>query len=331
MYKSQTIVPEKLKAGDEIRVIAPARSLSLISAEVRQIAIDNFESMGLKVTYSKNCEESDAFISSSIDSRIEDLHEAFRDKNVKGIFTVIGGYNSNQLLDSIDFELIKSNPKILCGYSDITILSNAIYAKTGLITYSGPHFSTLGMKKGLEYTLEYMNKCLFEDLAFEINPSGTWSDEAWFLDQDNRKFEKNEGVKVFNEGETEGVIIGGNLCTLNLLQGSEFMPTLSDSILFIEDDSLSCPSTFERDLLSLIHQPGFESVKAVVIGRFQKDMEMTEELLTQVLSTKKALKDIPVIYDLDFGHTTPHITFPVGGTAKLKASIEGVTLIIEEH
>jgi muramoyltetrapeptide carboxypeptidase LdcA involved in peptidoglycan recycling len=81
-------------------------------------------------------------MSSSIASRVEDIHAAFSDSNVRGILTVIGGFNSNQLLDSLDYELIKNNPKILCGYSDITALATAITAKTGLITYSGLHFST---------------------------------------------------------------------------------------------------------------------------------------------------------------------------------------------
>lgn len=157
----KTIIPHKLQPGDEIRVVAPARSLSLINKETRDIAVDNFNKLGLKVTFSDNCEESDQFLSSSVESRVKDLHDAFLDKkNVKGIFTVIGGYNCNQILDELDFNMIKENPKVLCGYSDITALGNAIFAKkTGLITYSGPHYSTLGMKKkGLDYTMDYFKK-----------------------------------------------------------------------------------------------------------------------------------------------------------------------------
>jgi len=329
--KTAKIIPEKLKVGDEVRVIAPARSLSMINEETRQIAITNLELMGLTVTYSKNCEESDDFVSSSIESRIEDLHDAFRDPNVKGILTVIGGHNCNQLLDEIDFELIKNNPKILCGYSDITALSNAIYAKTGLVTYSGPHYSTFGMKKGLEYTLDYFKKSLFEIFAFEVCESEKWSDEAWFLDQDNRTFEKNEGIKVFSPGEASGTIVGGNLCTLNLLHGTEYMPSISGSILFVEDDVLSSPETFDRDLQSLIHQPGFDQVKGLVIGRFQKDMKMTDDLLKKILKSKKKLSNMPIIYGVDFGHTTPLITYPIGGEAILKVTDDKVKLILDVH
>ena len=103
--------------------------------------------MGYKVSFGKNVMNSvnEDFCCGSISDRVADIHEAFRDKNVKAILTVIGGYNINQLLDYIDFKLIKENPKIFCGFSDITALSNAIYSKTGLVTYYGPHFSSFGM------------------------------------------------------------------------------------------------------------------------------------------------------------------------------------------
>ena len=127
------MIPPKLQPGDEIRVIAPARSLGIISPENREIATKRLEELGFTVSFSDHVEEQDEFDSSSLQSRIADLHAAFEDKNVKGMFTVIGGFNSNQLLKYIDYDLIKKNPKILCGYSDITALSNAIYAKTGMV------------------------------------------------------------------------------------------------------------------------------------------------------------------------------------------------------
>ncbi len=138
------IYPGKLKQGDEVRVVAPSRSLSIIGKEVQEIANKRFEELGLKLTFGKHVKEIDEFNSSSIQSRVEDLHEAFSDNNVKAVITVIGGFNSNQLLKYIDWNLIKDNPKIFLGYSDITALNNSIFSKTGLVTYSGPHYSTFG-------------------------------------------------------------------------------------------------------------------------------------------------------------------------------------------
>ena len=322
------IYPKKLVAGDEVRVITPSRSLAMISKESQNIANKRFEELGLKLSFGKHVEEKDDFVSSSIESRVEDLHEAFADKNVKAVLTVIGGFNCNQLFKYIDWELIKNNPKIFCGYSDITALNNAIFAKTGLVTYSGPHYSTFGQELYFDYTLEYFKKCLMSEESFEINASENWSDDKWYMNQKDRKLIKNSGFLVINEGEANGTIIGANLCTLNLLQGTEYMPSLENSVLFIEDDSLTKAHLFDRDLQSLIHQPGFESVKGVVIGRFQIASEVTNDLLIKIIKSKKELDNLPVIAGVDFGHTDPKITFPVGGEVSLVARENNIELKI---
>ncbi|CAH2213114.1 S66 family peptidase [Tepidibacter aestuarii] len=325
------MIANKLKAGDEIRVIAPARSLGIIDESTRNIANKCLEKMGLKVTFSKNCEKIDEFSSSSIQSRVNDLHEAFLDDNVKCILTVIGGFNSNQLLDYIDYDIIKNNPKIICGYSDITILSNAIYKITGLVTYSGPHYSTFGMEKGIDYTIDYFKKCLMSEEVFELTPSEKWSDDMWFLDQNNRMFYENNGYITVNKGSAKGEAIGGNLCTLNLLQGTKYMPDLKDKIVFIEDTSSSFAEEFDRDLQSLIHQPDFDKVKGIVIGRFQVGSKITKEKIIKIIKTKKELNNIPVIADVDFGHTTPHITFPIGGEVEIVAEYDCSKILISKH
>lgn len=324
------IVAPKLKTGDVVRIIAPSRSLSLISQESRELANKRFEDMGLKITFGKHVEEIDSFASTTIESRIADLHDAFTDKSVKAVITVIGGFNSNQLLRYIDWNLIKENPKIFCGYSDITALNNSIFTKTGLITYSGPHYSTFGQKLYLDYTIEYFKKCLFSDQSFDLEASKEWSDDAWYKNQDDRHLISNEGYLCINEGEAEGTILGANLCTFNLLHGTEYMPDLTDSILFIEDDEESVPHTFDRDLQSLVHLPGFSKVKGIVIGRFQNASKMTNQLLKQIIKTKKELEKLPVIANVDFGHTDPKITFPIGGRVKLIVNTVS-SIIITEH
>lgn len=322
--------PDKLKPGDELRIISPARSLSLIAAEQRKIAKEQLQKLGFRISFSVNSFEKDDFVSSSIESRIEDLHEAFLDPNVKGILTTIGGFNSNQLLRYIDYSIIAEHPKRLCGYSDITALSHAIYAKTGLVTYSGPHFSSFAMLHDNEYTIEYFRKLMMDNKEILVRPSKHWSDDEWYLDQENRVFIRNEGPFIINDGEAKGTIIGGNLCTLNLLQGTEYMPSLRNSIVFLEDDYESSPATFDRDLQSLIHQPDFQYVKGLVIGRFQQGTRMTKDLLTTIITSKEELSDIPVIAGVDFGHTSPMITFPVGGQASLRAYGVRVELRITE-
>lgn len=329
------ILPSKLKSGDEVRVIAPSRSMGIISASNKAFAIKALENLGLKVTFGKHVDECDLMLSSSVQSRITDLHQAFTDPNVKAILTVIGGYNSNQLLDLIDYDLIRRNPKIFCGFSDITALGNAIYHKAGLVTYSGVHFSSFGMEKGFEYSLEHFKRIFFGSDEIPLTPSKEWSDDAWYLEQDKRTFHHNSGYEVINPGQAKGTIIGGNLGTLHLLQGTPYMPSLEAAILFLEavfGSSGTDVYRFDRILQSLLSTLDFKKVQAIVIGRFENSFGMTKEKLHHILSTKSVLKNIPIIANADFGHTTPIFTFPIGGTCRLKADVSGkVDLVIERH
>jgi muramoyltetrapeptide carboxypeptidase len=323
--------PSKLKAGDEIRIISPSNSMSIIGEQTQQLATQRLEALGFKVTFGKHVNEADAFNSSTIQSRVSDLHEAFNDTNVKGILTVVGGFNSNQLLPYIDWSIIRDNPKVFCGYSDISALNNAMLAKTGLVSYSGLHYATFGMERYFEYCLDYFKKCLMSDDPINIQPSVEWTDDLWFLDQDKRTPIHNDGWLMLNEGEANGSIRGGNLCTLNLLQGTQYMPDLDNVILFIEDDSESLPHHFDRNLVSLIQQPNFGGVKGIVLGRFQKDSNFSNDLIRQMIQTKQELKDIPIIANVDFGHTNTIITFPIGGEVQIKASEGNPSILIAKH
>ena len=273
------IKPDKLKRGDELRVIAPARSMCILSDDTIQRAVACLEDRGLRITFGKHVHENDLHNSASIENRIADLHDAFSDKNVKAILTVIGGFNSNQLLPYIDYDLIAQNPKIICGYSDITALTNAIYKETGLIAYYGPHFSTFGMKKGISYTVQEFESIFLRDEPFEIVPSEQWSDDEWYLDQENRIFLANEGYEVIQAGQTKGTAIGGNLCTLNLLQGTAYMPELANAILIIEDDDLTFAEEFDRNLESLLQAVDPNEIKGILFGRFQKKSNLSMDEL----------------------------------------------------
>jgi muramoyltetrapeptide carboxypeptidase len=314
-----------LQKGDTVRVITPARSLALpwMSADLKRLAQERLEALGLTVTFGKYVNECDAFSSTTVERRIEDLHDAFANPSVKLILSVIGGYNSNQLLQYIDYDLIRKNPKRLCGFSDITALGNAIYAKSGLVTYSGPHFFNFGQKKGFDYTQEAFVHCHFSDQPYSVTPSTQYVDGYWANNQDNPEFIPNKGWLVLNEGEAEGTIIGGNLGTFGLLFGTDYMPRPEgDIILFIEEDSEDKDVGFDRHLQALLHQSWVPQVRAIVIGRYEKASGTTNEKLTTMIRSKKELRDLPIIANVDFGHTTPLITFPIGGRARIKVSAQ---------
>lgn len=301
-----------------IMVVALSRSLKMICEENISLAKKKLEELNYNVSFSKNCEVCDSFISSSVKSRVSDLHKAYRNKNIDIILSVLGGYNSNQLLDYIDYDLIKKNPKIICGYSDITVLLNAIYTMTGNVTYLGPTFHSFSMKQGLEETIYSFNQ-VTSGKEYILSDPLMFSSDKWYDDQENRIFLKNKGMIVINKGITKGTIIGGNLCSFNLLQGTKYMPSLENKILFLEDDSLvgkEYPYEFDRNLTSLIQQPGFNKIKGIVIGRSQVQTGMSLSKWKKILN-KKELKNIPIIINTNFGHTTPTATIPIGGLCKI--------------
>ena len=319
------IYSKKLHTGDEIRIIAPAKSFKpSFTKEMKVLAVQRLEAMGLKVSFGKYVNEVDEFESTTIEHRLEDLHDAFSDKNVKGVLTVLGGSHSNQLLKYIDYNLIENNPKILCGLSDITALANAIYCKTSLVTYSGPHFTLFGASNVVGYTIDYFKKCLFSESIFDIVPSKTYCDTRWGTEET-----RNEGYWIINQGEVRGKILGGNLLTFKYLQGTEFAPNLNDSVLFLEDTSKENFRAFENQLQALINQPDFGGVKGIVIGRFQKDSHMTKDLLIKIVKTKKELDNMPIVANVDFGHTTPTITFPIGGEIEILLNVETILKIVK--
>ena len=266
-----------VEKGDEVRIIAPSRGVKIIGQDVRALAEKRLNELGLKVSYAENAvdENWDELGTTSVQKRVDDIMNAFKDSNVKAIMTMIGGFNSNQILPYLDYAVIKANPKILCGFSDITALLDAIYARTGLITFSGPHFSSLGMLKGCDYTITNMVKMLMEKGENEVEPSKEWSDDLWFIDQEKRDFIPNEGYWVLNNGQAKGTLLGGNLGTFNLLLGTAFRPKFEpNTILFVEDTSESSIFSFMRNLTALTYQEDFKNVKGVLIGRFQKETRL---------------------------------------------------------
>ncbi len=326
------MIPDKLKQGDEIRIIAPARNILGIPEEHIQLAKIHLENLGFKVTFSKNFYQGDIMSSMSVTERLEDLHEAFLDKNVKCVLAAIGGYNSNQLLKYIDYQLIQNNPKILCGFSDITALQNAIFARTGLITYAGPFFITFAMQKGFDYTETYFKKAFMQNESYRITPALSWSDDKWYLDQENRHFETNDW-QVVHGGSSSGTAIGGNLSTFRLLCGTQYMPMPKDVVLFIEDDAYTIESDapeFDRNLQSLIHQPWFDTVRGIVIGRFQKGSNVSDEELKYIIETKAELKHLPILTHVDFGHTHPLFTFPIGGKVFMNADEKYIDVLLDK-
>lgn len=323
--------PPRLAPGDQVRVVAPACSRAFVMEHDNTRWIDErFTRMGLRLTFGAHVDERDGLDSSSVASRVADLHEAFADPEVAAVLSVIGGSNSNELLPHLDWDLIAANPKIVCGYSDITALQNAIWARTGLITYSGPHWSSFGMRDHFEPTGDWFRSALFTEDPLQVRASSHWSDDLWFLDQDDREPRPNPGWSVPRPGRAEGRVIGGSLSTLALLQGTEWMPSLEGAVLFLEEDASADSDDVLRRLTSLLQQPGADEVRGLVLGRFQADSGIDADVLAEIIGRLPSLQGRPVITGVDFGHTNPQVTFPIGGRALVEA-FEAEARIVITH
>ncbi len=308
------MIPARILPGDEIRVIAPSRSLSIIWPVMYDGAVEYWKERGHHVTFGRRARELEDFMSPSIAAKVDDIHEAFADPNVKMVISCIGGFNSNRILPHLDYDLIARNPKILCGYSDVTALLHAVHAKTGLVTYHGPHFSTFGLDKDRDYSWRAFTDCLMHSDPVQLLPSDAAGEYT-----------------VLQPGCCEGQIIGGNLCTLNLLQGTPYMPELRGKVLFLEDDNIMgeyfCYE-FARNLASLLQCEGAQEIVGIVFGRFDESCCMDADVMRRVIRDVVP-ENIPVIFGADFGHVFPMVTFPIGGRVRVEAEERAVITLLE--
>lgn len=313
---------KRLKKGDHIRVVSPSSSIERIGGfEANVAAKEKLEALGFRLSFSEHYFKNDIFDSAPIASRVADLEAAFANETIDAILTTIGGFNCNELLPYLDFDLIAQNPKIFCGYSDTTALLNAIYAKTGMQTYMGPAYSSFKMREGQDYQTQAWLNAVTQD-TYKLTPSLEWSSDAWYLPDTPRTFYPTEW-KVYNPGQASGIAIGGNISTLNLLTGTEFAPRPDKYVLFLEEAEDDDYLIIARHLTALLQT--YPNPQAVLIGRFPKETEMTEEILLTILDKHPILKKVPVLYDLDFAHTQPLFTITIGGQVEIDTKTFSIT------
>ncbi len=313
---------KRLKKGDHIRVVSPSSSIESIGGfEANVAAKKKLEALGFRLSFSEHYFENDIFDSAPIASRVADLEAAFANEKVDAVLTTIGGFNCNELLPYLDFDLIAQNPKIFCGYSDTTALLNAIYAKTGMQTYMGPAYSSFKMEQGQQYQTTSWLNAVTQD-TYHLTPSLEWSSDAWYLPNAPRTFFPTEW-KVYNPGQASGIAIGGNISTLNLLTGTEFAPRPDKYVLFLEEAEDDDYLIIARHLTALLQT--YPNPQAVVFGRFPKETKLTEEILLTILDKHPILKKVPVLYDLDFAHTQPLFTITIGGQVEIDTKTFSIT------
>lgn len=310
-----------------IGIVSPSAPISAFCPKRLARGVEELEALGFKIKLGKHVSEQTGFTAGSVRDRVSDIQDMFTDDEVDIIVATIGGYNANDLLDSLDYSLIsKHSDKIFVGYSDITILLTTLQEKANVHCILGPmilpQFAEFGG------TLPFTKKSFLEILemfdgggSYPLPVAKSWTEEftPWDV-EDNRERVKqeNEGWKVVQAGSGQGRLVGGNLRTLLVTAGTKYFPNFRDCILFLEDDDEENAATLCRMLTQMRQLGVLEIVNGIVFGRFQKKSEISVDALRNVCELVGLSKDIPVIMGVDFGHTDPMLSLPINK----KVSIE---------
>lgn len=308
------IKPKRLKSGDTIGLIAPGSNAQ--EDEEIHFAIDVLRSFGFKVKQGKHLFDRKGYLAGEDKDRAADLNQMFADKDVDGIYCLRGGYGSPRVLPYLDYPSIAKNPKALIGYSDITALLNAIYAKTGLITFHGP----IAKQNFTEYTLNNFKKILFTPKAnIELAKPPLFEAKEGQAEQDNR-------LTTISPGKASGRLIGGNLSLMVKLVGTPYEPDYKNRILFLEDVEEQ-PYRIDGMLTHLLIAGKLNQLAGIVFGKCT-DCEASIQSLSieQVIRDRLGNLNIPVLKGVMIGHIDDIATIPVGALATLDASRKILTL-----
>ncbi|HHJ53181.1 MAG TPA: LD-carboxypeptidase [Caldithrix abyssi] len=314
----EIILPPKLNPGDTVGLITPASPLF----EAHRTLIEAHEklaNLGFKTKVGKNIFKKYGYLAGTVQERVEDLHDMFADPEVKAIMTVRGGYGSAQLLPYINYDLIRKNPKILVGYSDITALLVGIHEKTGLVTFHGP----VAVSTFTDFTRKYFLKVLTQ-----AQPVGEIEDAPY-----EENLQTSNRVWTYRSGKAEGRLMGGNLTLLQMTLGTPYEFDSDDRILFFEEVSEE-PYDLDRMLTHFKLAGKFDRCRGVVFDKlssvkpadykpgFNSSLSV-EEVIDNIFKDY----DFPVCVGLSLGHIANKPTMPLGIKVRLDADSGRISLL----
>jgi muramoyltetrapeptide carboxypeptidase len=322
--------------GDTVAVVSPAFGAVGRWPHRVQQATAYLKTLGLMVRLMPNAGRCEGWASAPAEARVEDLHRAFADDSVQVVLAGIGGNHSNQLLPLLDYDLIRAHPKVFQGFSDITVLHWAIAKHAGLATFYGPalvpelgEFPTV-----LTYTDRFLRAAWFDDVPINYEPADVWTDEL--LDFDTkadltrpRDLRESEGWIAVREGAASGPLLGGCLETICWhLKGSSSWLDPSGAILFLETSEVAPPPEEVDSYLTDLEQLGvFDSASALLFARpYGYDAKNTD-VLWRVVADRTEQSGIPVLANVEAGHTDPMMTLPLGVPAEIDTANKHLRLL----
>ena len=301
------IIPNKLNIGDTIGVVAPSDPIIGENIDEIMLAKKKVEEKGFKVEFSKNVFSNSLGYSSSAKEKADDINYMFANKDIKMIWCAKGGENSNSTFDYLDYDLIKENPKIICGYSDITSITNIITAKTGIVTFSGTNFKTIAT----------------DETDFSFNEA-----IKRFVDCDTN-LGKPQDYKVLKKGVATGKLVGGNLSLIRGLVEGKYKIDFNDKILFIEELGFETGPCLAYNYLYYMKQNGvFDKISGLWIGNYNHESNISlEQIVFDVIGDKY---NFPIIKSNNFGHIEEKIVIPIGTNAKIDTDTEEKIILLEK-
>ncbi|MFA6036773.1 MAG: LD-carboxypeptidase [Legionellales bacterium] len=311
--------PAALQAGDTVGLVSTG--FRMLDDMELQFAIERLQALGFKVKVGDAILKQHGYFAGTDAQRVDDIHKMFADKDVKAIFQLRGGFGSARLLNLLDYDLIKKNPKVFMGMSDTTALLLAIYAKTGLVTFHGPNASRPWPK----FTQGYLQSVLFN------NEQTVFSNPV--IQQDDLT-QTEDRIQTITPGTAKGRLLGGNLVVLASMMGSDYLPEWDNAILFIEDIGED-PYKIDRALTQLKLAGVLDKISGFIFGKCNECVPTTPGStygsfhLMQVLNDHIKPLNIPAYYGAMIGHDSRIFTVPVGVVATMDAS-KG-TIALQEH
>ena len=309
--------PARLRSGMTVGLVTPASNVP--ENEELLAAMELVESLGFKAKPSENLFARTQYLAGTDEQRANDLNSMFGDSEVDAIFCVRGGYGSGRLLRDLDYDLIRNNPKILMGYSDITALLNSINLHSGLMTFHGP----IAGSNFSEYSLDQFQRVLVDPVSeTRIAEPPPFEGSPGVVERTNR-------LTPIVPGRAEGRLIGGNLSLMVTLMGTPYEPDFDDAILILEDVS-EPPYSVDRMLTHLWLTGKLERLAGVALGKFtDDDYDSNTFSMEEVLRDRFEPLGIPTLRGLMIGHVDDQTVVPIGAQARLDVDAGSLTLLEE--
>jgi muramoyltetrapeptide carboxypeptidase len=327
--------PKPLQQGDTVGLLSTSAPMAGLVPHRLQAAHAALEEMGFHVRIAPNAEVITDYTAGTPQQRADDVHALFEDPAVTAIISCIGGNHTNHVLPLLDYELIARNPKVVTGYSDMTVLHLALASHAGLQTFYGPAAITQFAEypEPLSYTLEYFKRAVMQDDPIgAIEPSEEWTDEIldWFKQEDQtrpRTTHENEGYQWLREGSAEGPLMGGCISSLMHLRGTPYWPDMSGALLFLDTPESEADfrtgedvATIDAQLTDLYLSGVLHQISGLIVGRpFGYTQQQREEFKTLLRDRTREFA-FPILFNVNIGHADPIATIPYGAAAHIDSN-----------